>query len=116
MAWPVIRLLVAAVFAWSASLLTPLDGASQLALWVTFAVLDTAGRSLSAPLLGRLDEVERWVLVGDEATAERLKAYAAAARSTPPSSAPWRPSRTAPTRPTASPRWRSSTATAPTAS
>jgi hypothetical protein len=75
MAWPVIRLLMAAVFAWATSLITPLDGASQLALWVTFAVLDTAGRVLSAPLLGRLDEVERWVLVGDEATAARLKAY-----------------------------------------
>jgi hypothetical protein len=75
MAWPVIRLLLAAVFAWSASLLTPLDGGSQLALWAAFAVLDTAGRTLTAPLLGRLDRVERWVLVGDEATAERLKAY-----------------------------------------
>jgi hypothetical protein len=74
-AWPVIRLLMAAVFAWSASLITPLDGGSQLALWVTFAVLDTAGRALSAPLLGRLEKVERWVLVGDEETAERLKGY-----------------------------------------
>src|SRR4051794_3609118 len=53
MAWPMIRLLLAAVFAWSASLLTPLDGGAQLALWATFAVLDTAGRALSAPLLGR---------------------------------------------------------------
>jgi hypothetical protein len=75
MAWPVIRLLMAAVFAWASSLITPLDGASQLALWVGFAVLDTAGRVLSAPLRGRLDSVERWVLVGDEATATRLKAY-----------------------------------------
>jgi hypothetical protein len=75
MAWPVIRLLLAAVFAWSASLLTPLDGTAQLGLWATFAVLDTAGRALSAPLLGRLDRIERWVLVGDDTTAERLKAY-----------------------------------------
>ena len=75
MAWPVIRLLMAAVFAWSASLITPLDGGSQLALWVTFAVLDTTGRALSAPLLGRLEKVERWILVGDEETAERLKGY-----------------------------------------
>ncbi len=75
MAWPVIRLLMAAVFAWSASLLTSLDGGAQLALWISFAVLDTAGRALSAPLLGRLDRVERWVLVGDDTTAERLKAY-----------------------------------------
>jgi len=76
MAWPVIRLLMAAVFAWSASLLTPLDGAAQLALLATFAVLDTAGRSLTTPLLGRLDTTERWVLVGDETTADRLKAFA----------------------------------------
>jgi hypothetical protein len=75
MAWPVIRLLMAAVFAWATSLITPLDGGSQLALWVGFAVLDTAGRTLTAPLRGRLDSVERWVLVGDEATATRLKAY-----------------------------------------
>jgi len=75
MAWPVIRLLMAAVFAWSASLITPLSGGAQLALWVGFAIVDTAGRALSAPLRTRLDSVERWVLVGDEATAERLKAY-----------------------------------------
>jgi hypothetical protein len=75
MAWPVIRLLMAAVFAWATSLITPLDGASQLGLWVGFAVLDTAGRALTAPLRGRLDSIERWVLVGDEATATRLKAY-----------------------------------------
>jgi hypothetical protein len=74
-AWPLIRVLLAAVFAWSASLVTPLDGGSQLALWFAFAVLDTAGRMLTAPLRNRLDRVERWVLVGDEATAERLKAY-----------------------------------------
>jgi hypothetical protein len=75
MAWPVIRLLMAAVFAWATSLITPLDGGSQLALWISFAVLDTAGRALTAPLRGRLDSVERWVLVSDEATAERLKGY-----------------------------------------
>jgi len=74
-AWPVIRLLLAAVFAWSASLIIPLSGAAQLSLWIAFAVLDTVGRTLCAPLLGRLDKVERWVLVGDETTAERLKAY-----------------------------------------
>ncbi len=75
MAWPVIRLLLAAVFAWAVSLITPLSGAAQLGLWLTFAVLDTVGRTLSTPLLGRLDRVERWVLVGDEDTAARLKAF-----------------------------------------
>jgi Glycosyl transferase family 2 len=75
MAWPVIRLLVAALFAWSASLLIPLGGGAQLALWAGFVILDTLARRLSAPMLQRLDRVERWVLVGEEATAERLKAY-----------------------------------------
>jgi hypothetical protein len=75
-AWPVIRLLVAALFAWTASLITSLDGGEQLILWVTFVAVDTASRSLSAPYLKRLDRQERWVLVGDEATAERLRAYA----------------------------------------
>jgi glycosyl transferase family 2 len=75
MAWPVIRLLLAAVFAWVASLITPLGGGEQLALWLGFAVLDTVGRTLSAPLFESLDEPERWVLVGDDLTAERLKAF-----------------------------------------
>jgi hypothetical protein len=75
LAWPVMRLLLAAVFAWAVSLITPLSGGAQLGLWVGFALLDTAGRTASAPLRGRLDTIERWVLVGDEDTAERLKAY-----------------------------------------
>jgi hypothetical protein len=74
-AWPVLRLLVAVLFAWSASLLTPLDGMSQLALLVLFLLLDTTARTLAAPQLKRIDPVERWVLVGDESTAERLRAY-----------------------------------------
>jgi Glycosyl transferase family 2 len=73
--WPLIRLLVAALFAWAASLLTSLDGAAQLSLWAGFVALDVAARRLSAPLVQRLDHPERWVLVGDEATAERLRAY-----------------------------------------
>jgi hypothetical protein len=75
MAWPVIRLLAAALFAWSASLLTPLDSASQLALWALFIALDSGARAIATPYLQRLDRIERWVLVGAEATAERLKAY-----------------------------------------
>jgi Glycosyl transferase family 2 len=74
-AWPVIRLIVAALFAWSASLLTPLDGGAQLALWALFVSLDLVGRAFSAPFLRRMDRVERWVLVGDDKTAERLRAY-----------------------------------------
>ncbi len=74
-AWPVIRLLVAALFVWVASLLTTLDGPAQLALWAGFVLLDTAARRASTPFLQRLDRPERWVLVGTEATAERLRAY-----------------------------------------
>jgi hypothetical protein len=75
MAWPVMRLLAAALFAWSASLMIPLGGGAQLALCAIFMVIDTAARSFSSPLLRRFDTVERWVLVGDEVTASRLKAY-----------------------------------------
>jgi hypothetical protein len=74
-AWPVIRLVMAALFVWSASLLTDISTGMQLALWGSFVLLDTAGRALAAPLACSLDSVERWVLVGDRSTAERLKAY-----------------------------------------
>jgi glycosyl transferase family 2 len=73
--WPVIRLLVATLFAWSASLLTPIGGGAQIGLWAGFIALDTVARRLGAPLFQRLDQVERWVLVGDESTAHRLRAY-----------------------------------------
>lgn len=73
--WPAIRLVVAALFAWAASLITPLSAVEQLALWVLFVVLDTVGRSIVLPYARRLDQPERWVLVGDEATADRLRAY-----------------------------------------
>lgn len=74
-AWPVIRLVVAGVFAWSASLLVPLSSDSQVALWCVLVLLDGTAHSLSAPLFRRFDRPERWVLVGDESTAMRLKAY-----------------------------------------
>lgn len=74
-AWPAIRLLVAVLFVWSASLLTTLDGGAQLALWGGFVVLDTVARRLGTPFVQRLDEPERWVLVGAESTAQRLQAY-----------------------------------------
>jgi hypothetical protein len=73
--WPIIRFLVAALFAWSASLLAPFEAKEQLGLWIGFIVLDTACRGLLSPYLERLYPQERWVLVGDEETAERLRAY-----------------------------------------
>jgi hypothetical protein len=74
--WPVIRFLVAALFAWSASLMVPIAATAQLGLWVLFIAVDSASRVLIAPYLERLNSPERWVLVGDEETAERLRAYA----------------------------------------
>jgi hypothetical protein len=73
--WPIIRFLVAGAFVWVASLLTPIGGLQQLALWLGFIVFDTACRAGLAPYLERLSPQERWVLVGDEETAERLRAY-----------------------------------------
>src|SRR5262249_808751 len=74
-AWPVIRILMAAGFVWSASLITDLSTVAQLSLWVGFVLLDSAGRGLGARQPRRLDGVERWVLVGESSTTERLKAY-----------------------------------------
>jgi hypothetical protein len=74
--WPVIRFLVAGVFVWIASMLTALDAPAQLGLWLGFIVLDVSGRSLVTPYLERNNPQERWVLVGDDTTAERLRAYA----------------------------------------
>jgi hypothetical protein len=74
--WPIIRFLVAGAYVWSASLLTPLGSLEQLSLWLGFIVLDTASRAWLAPYLERLSPQERWVLVGDEDTAERLRSYA----------------------------------------
>ncbi|MFN8216573.1 MAG: glycosyltransferase [Solirubrobacterales bacterium] len=74
--WPVIRLVVAALFAWAASLVMTLDAAQQLGLWAMFVVFDAASGMAIAPYLRRLDRPERWVLVGDEDTASRLRAYA----------------------------------------
>jgi hypothetical protein len=73
--WPIIRFLVAGVFVWASSLLTSLEGPQQLSLWLGFVVLDSACRAALTPYLERLSPQERWVLVGDEETAERLRAY-----------------------------------------
>jgi len=74
-AWPVIRILMAAGFVWSASLITDLSTTAQLSLWVGFVLLDNVGRALGARQIRNLDGVERWVLVGENSTTERLKAY-----------------------------------------
>jgi hypothetical protein len=74
-AWPVIRLMAAALFAWSAALLTDLSAAAQLLLWSGFVILDMAAVAFFAPRIRQLDRVERWVLVGEEQTTDRLKAF-----------------------------------------
>lgn len=74
--WPIIRFVVAGLFVWSASLLTTLGSLEQIALWLGFIALDTACRAIVSPYIERLNPQERWVLVGDDETAERLRAYA----------------------------------------
>lgn len=74
-AGPVLRVLTAGLFAWAVSLLTPLGSVAQLVLWLVPVALGSAGRTAWAPLLRRGDRVERWILVGDDSTAERLRAY-----------------------------------------
>ncbi len=73
--WPVIRLVVAGLFAWAASLLTAISSTEQIALWAAFVLVDSGVRAFVTPFVQRLNPTERWVLVGDEATAERLRAY-----------------------------------------
>lgn len=73
--WPVIRFIVAGLFVWIASLLTALGSLDQVALWLGFIALDSICRAIVSPYIERLNPQERWVLVGDEATAERLRAY-----------------------------------------
>jgi Glycosyl transferase family 2 len=67
-----VRLLVGICFAWATALLVPLEVDDQLLLWVCFVVFDTAGRIVGTRLIRRATRIERWVLVGDEVTAERL--------------------------------------------
>ncbi|MDQ2631616.1 MAG: glycosyltransferase [Actinomycetota bacterium] len=73
--WPAIRFVVAGLFVWVAGLLTPLGSLEQLGLWLGFIVLDTVCRGVLGPYLERLNPQERWVLVGEDDTAERLRAY-----------------------------------------
>src|SRR5262245_59895759 len=73
--WPVIRFIVAGLFVWIASLLTTLGSVEQLGLWLGFIALDTVSRMVVSPYLERLNPQERWVLVGEYETAERLRAY-----------------------------------------
>jgi hypothetical protein len=74
--WPLIRFVVAGLFVWATELLTALGSLEQVGLWLGFIALDSVCRTLLAPYLERSTPQERWVLVGDEATADRLRAYA----------------------------------------
>lgn len=69
------RVLVSALLAWSAGLVADLGAGSQLGLWGLFLLLDVSARVASAPLLRTLRHQERWVLVGDQQTAERLRGF-----------------------------------------
>jgi hypothetical protein len=70
-----VRMLVAALLAWSAGLISGLSVGSQLGIFAVFLLLDAAARLAAGPLLRRLRRQERWVLVGDDSTAERLRGF-----------------------------------------
>lgn len=67
--------LVAALLAWTTGLIAGLGVADQLVLWALFLLLDAAARIAAVPLLRSLRRQERWVLVGDQQTAERLRGF-----------------------------------------
>jgi hypothetical protein len=69
------RVLVAALLAWSAGMIAGLDVVAQLCLWALFLLLDAAARGATVPLLRSMRKQERWVLVGDDQTAERLRGF-----------------------------------------
>jgi Glycosyl transferase family 2 len=74
------RLLTTALFAWTASLFVADRGPAfgvlgQLALWIAAFGLGSLGAMVAAPLARRIEHVERWLVVGDTETIERLKAY-----------------------------------------
>jgi hypothetical protein len=73
-----LRLLAAAVSAWAATMLTadPVAVVGQLGICVGAAVVSTAGGFAAAPVIARLRRPERWVLIGDPDTADRLQSYA----------------------------------------
>jgi Glycosyl transferase family 2 len=73
------RLLTTGAFAWTASLLVASQGPAlgvtqQLALWISAFTLGSLGRMAAAPLARRIEHPERWLVVGDTETVERLKA------------------------------------------
>ena len=74
------RLVTTALFAWTASLLLASHGSGvgvigQLALWIAAFTLGSLGSTAVAPIARRIEHVERWLVVGDTETVERLKAY-----------------------------------------
>ena len=71
----VARFLATAFFVWLASLLSDIDALAQLVLFVFLLLIDTGGRYLSAPAVDRLRPRERWLLVGNDETATRLREF-----------------------------------------
>jgi hypothetical protein len=70
-----LRALVGVFLAWGAALLVPLSIVDQLLLWASFFAFDTVGRMIGAEVISRNSRIERWILVGNESTAERLAGY-----------------------------------------
>jgi hypothetical protein len=75
-AWPVVKILMAGALAWTTSLMTTIGSGEQLVIWGGFLIVDLAVHASTQPLLRRVRVPERWILVGDDETAERLDAFA----------------------------------------
>jgi glycosyltransferase involved in cell wall biosynthesis len=73
---PGIRILVGVLISTSASLMVPLGPRQQVALWLTFVVVNVTSRLLLAPVTRRRSgDAERWLLVGDGSIAEQLNSH-----------------------------------------
>jgi hypothetical protein len=70
-----LRALAGVFLAWGAALLVPLSIGDQLLLWACYFAFDTVGRMVGAEVISRTSRIERWILVGNESTAERLVGY-----------------------------------------
>ena len=74
------RLVITALFAWTASLLIASHGSGlgvigQLALWILALMLGGLGGMATPDGRAGFGRRRRWLVVGDDETAERLKAY-----------------------------------------
>lgn len=75
LAFMIIRLQVAILFVWFVSLFDSVGRETELIFLTVYLCIDLAARNTVRMLLRRLTQPERWLLVGEESTAELLRRY-----------------------------------------